>query len=223
MSLSQLFVAHTAMWFLAFLTSCAVPPKLRNGNLQIRELIESAPIVIVGVVEKVEWLRAKAQYLGSPEKNATLRAITLRAEARLKGNIPDRFVTIYRYDCHENCLGVPVTDPVSIGSRHAFFLTKEGSRYRSVLDLVTSSVPIYTGSHTDEVGNVEERLSKFLLTPGKQFDPHTFAQGLFTARYYSRELVGKAKTIEYVKQYIDSPAADLRYASCLASSRRTPI
>jgi hypothetical protein len=207
------------------LASCHSSPNLQTRLTvpsSYHELIDGAPIVIVGKVIAVKVVGPEVRSRDEHRYPLRLRHVIVQVENTLKGTADAG--AFYRYDWSPDHAMVGPWGIVGPGERCVFSLVKEDGVLRSTMDLYPSHIEIRSGKHANyspAAGqNARESIAELLLTPGDDVHPEAFAQSLLIASGRSIDLVGGEVTSRLMKPPPTHKDPYLREQACLVMLER---
>lgn len=207
----------------SFMASCGGQPPFTIYDLPSpspTELIVQADVIFVGVILGSKWTTHKLLFQDRTGPFSVRgRIVNVKIETILRGTFSTRDVDLERYDCDRDCGSIPALNPASLISKRIFFARRANQSLRSIVDILSSDLPVYSGSHLNfkpsTEASIEKQIAHILLRPGSEFNPDLFAQHLFTTRYFSTLLIGQTDTLNLIKPFLSSGNRALHDQSCL--------
>jgi hypothetical protein len=164
------------------IASCSRGPRILDRHLTDNELVEQAPIIVVGRIEKLEWLLNERQRHGAESGPDVSRRplywhrvnVRMTVENVLRGDLMGSSV--------EYVYWLPLSAKVGEWNslmeraRYVHFLRREGPQLRAFVDFWPSAIRVTTGRHQSipQAGGLQQRIARMLLEPGEDFDVTRF-------------------------------------------------
>lgn len=213
----------------ATLTALSCPSSLRVKDispLSYRDLIDRAPIVVMGIVTDVKTVGPMRRTQDNNRYPLRLQRIAVQPENVLRGSSLGDDFAFYRYGWSPDEPMVGPWGVVTPGQRGVFFLEREEHLTRALVDLYPSHIEIRSGRHPgyrSRAGvTLEHCISEILLTPGVDVDLEAFGNALAVASTFSIELIGETFTMQLMKPLLHSDSPELRRKACFALNQRFP-
>ena len=194
-----------------------------------REVMRSAPIVVVGRVVSVQTLQSSVAARLQPELLLDQLAVEIVVENRLRGDISSErlmFVVFVRSRSNKGWAGPPPF-AVSIGDRRVFFLTRHQTTVRSCGDVLDYSLPVFTGSHRDDSipkSDIGEAVARILLTPGSGYNFRALADQLPMLSSEADYFGSRRLSVTLLRSLLqESLPIEIRSASCFTLAEATSV
>lgn len=194
---------------------------LRLLQLNDRELLEKAAIVVIGTTENFQWESARLPVNWSKQagvSSARLVKAKLSVEQVIRGAVDGREAIAYYWaaDVFTNASSLHLS---ARGERAIHYLVKEGDVLRYVVDLVRSTTPVFSGAHrqgpSSSSGGADKELAAILLTPGEGMDVAEFTKNLSTTVADALQLAGFTRTLPLLETLQRSPVWEIRWSACV--------
>lgn len=211
-------------WFCApalgllFLPGCS--PRIRDYHLEDRELVEQAPIIVVGRVERREMFMKESRRHGTQDTVEGGRVplywfhvrVVTTMENVLRGDVAGPAIEYIYW-----LPAAPVVghwNSLIEGARYVHFLRRDGNQLRALVDFWPSAIRVTSGRHysVPQGSGVPNAIARLLLEPGQDFVAHRF--DISEGAGYSIELAGLKPTLVMVEALAHNPDTDIRAEAC---------
>jgi hypothetical protein len=208
---------------IVFQVGCAQNARypLRLFDLDERQLLGEATIVIVGETLAVEWESARQEIHWTRQygvSSVRLVKVRLSVEQVIRGSAESSEVTAYYWAPEVFANGRALHLPKQ-RERAVHYLVTDQGVLRYVADVMRSTTPVFTGYHREPPSAIgsgdEEKIAALLLTPGEGMDVATFTMNLSTAVGDSLRFVGFVGTLPLLESLSGSPVWDVKWAACV--------
>jgi len=176
------------------------------------ELIQAAPIVVVGVCTNRATVNRPIQKDGL---QLQLARVSLRVENVLRGKIPGSQVNYLVYGTAAGHAGPAVNMIPTVGQRVCVFLREDDGTLRSFIDVYQAMVGIHSGRHrTVPPGSLAEQVSHLLLVPGEEVSVDTYASQLPNDVHTSVQILGPLKSYRLLELIAGSSVPRVQASAC---------
>ncbi len=219
--MSRIFVL-AGLCIAAFLGgSCSPAAELlpHTRQLGILERIQTADLIVVGVLESEQPVSGGYRTVGAEILPLQLMAVKVRPESVLKGSYKDGQLLEFLYYKATGAWDGPAPNILVPGERDVFFLKREGKILRATNDAYSSHTEVVTGRHflRPESSNegVRKTLARLLLLPGENLDVTRYVRSLYVEREYSLSIAGESETAESLRTLLQNSNGAIRGRACI--------
>lgn len=212
--------ASIAMVAIILLVGCVYAPSLSfvsGPHILLDDMMRDAPVVIIGKVLRQEGV-------GPIRNSYRLVRVILEVEYVIRGEVGRRRVPIYFYTPWGAVSGE--INSLRTGKRYVHFLMWDKGVLRAVLDVVRTSIRIYSGRHVrlplTPNRPLDERVATMLFEPGAELDPDEFSAGLPYASAMGWSDLGRLRTAQLLRGLLANEHQQVRIAACGELSRLYP-
>ena len=200
--------------------SCSSVPKLlpHVARLELREQIQKASLVVVGIVEDERAVVRVAAESKEELIPLELRAVRIRVEGVLEGRFDGKELTFYYYQATGAWDGSPI-NILSPQERDIFFLVKDGGVLRAPADVYLSHTRVLTGKH--HVSRVVSKdlvptaIARLLLVPGDEAEVQKDLALWRRSLAVALSLVPQAQVVQILQNDLESSNSEVRGRVCL--------
>jgi len=202
------------------LTGCSAAAELvpRPGRLEIVERINRADLVVVGVVEAEQTVRAGHRNETSESMPLQLMKVNIRVEGLIKGSYSAEQLA-FLYFRATGAWDGPAPNLLAPGERDIFYLIREGDLLRATNDVYSSHTEVVTGRHNvqPEVSDarVRETITRLLLLPGDGLDVTRYVASLYIEASNAIDIVGKSRTADILRSLLRNSDSRIRGRACI--------
>jgi hypothetical protein len=172
----------------------------------------SAPVVVVGLVERVDEVGPPGRSRGDPRLGVQLTSVRIRVEQVLRGTTEKGALTFYYYAFSPSGEvgppgGAKLYDTYA-GVRYIFFLKRFAGGYRSVGDVTDYKFTVWSGRHEKDFchgTSVGCCIARILLEPGEGYDAQNFARDLTWNSYPAKVLCSQEQALDLVQKLEHHP------------------
>ncbi len=194
-----------------FVSSACSPvaaPLPMPQHLSIRERIERAELIVVGILASEASIGPSRH-----DKDLELRRVEVSVEGVVKGRVDARRLSYLYYASLGSHTGPP-HNRVFPGQRAIVYLRTDGAILRATNDVYVSHTDLVTGipdihTVTDNEA-ARDQIARLLLLPGKGTDVIVFLSSLDTIIEAVSGIVGESRRAEYLRRLLQSPDARIR-------------
>jgi hypothetical protein len=216
----QIAVRMNVFLILFFNGACSTAAEIvpRPDRLDILERINRADLIVVGVVEAEQTVRAGRRNPMRDSMPLQLMRVTIRVEGLVKGTHSGERLDFLYYRTTGAWDG-PAPNLLAPGERGVFYLIREGNLLRATNDVYSSHTEIGTGRHdvlpeVSDIG-VRETIARVLLMPGDGVDVARYVESLYVERAHAIVIVGKSRTADLLRSLLDNSDTRIRGRACI--------
>jgi len=197
------------------------------------DFLRTAPIVLLATVVHNDPIRQPKEASRIRSYRVQLRKVVARVEEELRRDLGDfpklagGNVEFYYYAATEPSAYQPFHKffyQADQGGRYLFFLMRHGDLLRSVGDVGSYSIPVFSGRlrpPSNEPNSYGARISEILLSIGEGFDEEKLAASLWRARGIAERVGSRDATIRLLKELLKGPPP-VQAAACRELNRGSP-
>jgi hypothetical protein len=220
MIMRQIAVRMNLFLILLLNDSCSPAVELvpRPDRLEILEMINRADLIVVGVVEAEQPVRAARRNETKDSMPLQLMKVNLRVEGFIKGTRSGERLAFFYYRTTGAWDG-PAPNLLAPGERDIFYLTSEGDLLRATNDVYSSHTEVGTGRHdvhaeVNDAG-VRETIARVLLLPGDGLNINSYVESLYVERAHAIDIVGKSRTADLLRSLLGNSDSRIRGRACI--------
>lgn len=195
------------------------PDRYTAKSLETRlDQMRNAPIVFVGVVQKVEMLAEPRPASMQPKVSLQLYRARCSVELRLRGDVRSA-IDLYYFGPNpaDGMVGFPKFW-LQAGERRMFFVEQHQGVFRAVGDYLNYTEQVYSGKHLQQVLEADEKMgeiiARILLQPGQGMNEDVFSSNLFGASQIADQFATPAYSRELLEQLTKHRNEKLRSKAC---------